>query len=120
MFTTYQRGKNKELEARCNDTEKKYLEEKTAREEADTKIKCFKKHLIELREREEHHQQQEIQKNQSSSPTSIEASEKQINIGAGVCADASNGSCEKHHMSEKPGVILHGSANTHNLSNGIE
>lgn len=43
------REKNKELEARCNEVDKRYAEEKVAREAAESKMKSLKKRLKEIR-----------------------------------------------------------------------
>ena len=50
MFTLLQRGKNKELEARCKDSESRYLGEKEAREESDAKVRALKRRVKELKE----------------------------------------------------------------------
>jgi ribosome assembly protein YihI (activator of Der GTPase) len=45
-----QRGKNKELESRCNDAEKRLAEERTSREEAEAKVRSLKRRLKEIKE----------------------------------------------------------------------
>mmetsp|Transcript_16231 Transcript_16231/g.23778 ORF Transcript_16231/g.23778 Transcript_16231/m.23778 type:complete len:595 (+) Transcript_16231:108-1892(+) len=61
------RGKNKELEARCNESEIRYMEEKASREESDAKIRSLKKRLKEMKEQKE----TKSQVTMTSSATSI-------------------------------------------------
>ena len=46
------------MEARCNDFEKRYAEEKASREEGDARIKSLKRRIKELKEQQHHQQQQ--------------------------------------------------------------
>lgn len=45
-----QRGKNKALEAKCNDVEKRLAEERTCREEVEAKARSLKRRLKEMKE----------------------------------------------------------------------
>ncbi len=64
-----QRGRNKELEARCNDYEKRYAEEKASREEGDARIKALKRRIKDLKEQHTQQQQQQQQKDQTQQHT---------------------------------------------------
>jgi hypothetical protein len=46
------RGKNKELEARANELDKRYIEEMAMREDADANVVLLRKRLQELIEKE--------------------------------------------------------------------
>ena len=52
MTCLFQRGRNKELESRCKDFEKRYAEEKVAREESEAKVRALRIRIKEMKENE--------------------------------------------------------------------